>query len=252
MPPQKSYFFWKRVFDVLFSLTLMAALFPVVALFFHTAAWETRAFPLYIQDRGVSLEGKRFRIYKFRTMRERESRKHPHGIANIFFRPEFAGDVPPFCGWLRLTGLDELPQLWNILAGDMSFIGLRPLAIRDLEAMKLESPSLYYMRAALTSPGGLSGLWQLFGSREEGVENLVSLDMLYERTRSTTLDLSLVAKTIPTVLFARRSDAIVKKQAGDGRQETGDRRQEAGVRRQNPEVRIQNTEVRNQVLVVRT
>jgi len=213
MPLQKSYFFWKRVFDILLALTLMTVLFPFAVLLLLAVTWETRAFPLYIQDRGVSLEKNTFRIYKLRTMRERSSRTHPPGIANIFFRPEFAGDVPPFCGWLRLTGLDELPQLWNILAGDMSFIGPRPLAFADLEAMKRESPSLYYMRAALTAPAGLSGLWQLYGRRAAGVENLVSQDVLYERTRSLALDLALVAKTIPTVLFAKRSDAIVKKTA---------------------------------------
>jgi len=233
MPLQRSYFFWKRVFDVLFSLTLMVLLFPFGVFLLCAVAWETGAFPLYIQDRGVSLEKKPFRIYKLRTMRERSSRKHPPGTANIFFRPEFAEDVSSFCGWLRLTGLDELPQFWNILVGDMSFIGPRPLAVWDLEAMKVESPSLYYMRAALTSPAGLSGLWQLYGNREEGVENLVSLDLVYERTRSLSLDLSLVVKTIPTVLFARRSDAILKKTAAKsnetaaGNKDAGDRIQKS-------------------------
>jgi len=215
MPLQKSYFFWKRVFDILLALTLMTVLFPFAVLLLLAVTWETRAFPLYIQDRGVSLEKNTFRIYKLRTMRERSSRTHPPGIANIFFRPEFAGDVPPFCAWLRLTGLDELPQLWNILAGDMSFIGPRPFAAADLESMKRESPALYYMRAALNAPAGLSGLWQLYGNRDAGVEDLVSHDILYERTRSFMLDVALIAKTIPTVLFARRSDAIVKKNGGD-------------------------------------
>ncbi len=224
MPLQKSYFFWKRVFDVLFSLALMAVLFPLVVVFSLAVALETRAFPFYIQDRGVFLEGKRFRIYKFRTMRERNTRQPHSGAAKIFSKPEYGEYVPPFCGWLRLTGLDELPQLWNILKGEMSFIGPRPLAIGDLEAMKLESPSLYNLRASLTSPGGLSGLWQLYGDREEGVKNLVSLDLLYERNRSMALDLSLVLRTIPTVLLALRADAIVKK-SGVSVQESGDRRQ---------------------------
>ena len=244
MPLQKSYFFWKRVFDVFFSLALMSVLFPVVVVFFLAVAWETRTFPFYIQDRGVFLEGKRFRIYKFRTMRERITRQPHSGAAKIFSKPEYAEYVPRFCGWLRLTGLDELPQLWNILKGEMSFIGPRPLAIGDLEAMKLESPSLYNLRASLTSPAGLSGLWQLFGSREEGVENLVSLDLLYERHRSITLDLSLILRTIPTVLLALRADAIVKK-SGVGFEETGGRRQETEDRRQKLEFRITKLEFRS-------
>jgi len=226
MPLRKSYFLWKRIFDVVLALTLMAALFPAMVLLLLVAAWETRAFPLYVQDRGVSLERERFRIYKLRTMRERDSHAH---AAEIFFRPEFAGDVPRICKWFRLTGLDELPQLWNILTGDMSFIGPRPLALADLETMKRESPSFYSMRAAVTAPAGLSGLWQLYGSREDGVENLVRLDLLYEQTRSLGLDLALIAKTVPTILFAQRSDAIVGK---------------AGDRRENSEVRIKSTEAR--------
>ena len=229
MPLPKSYFFWKRTFDIVLALALMAALFPAMVLLLLVAAWETRAFPLYIQDRGVSLERERFRIYKLRTMREGGSRAHIPGAAQIFFRPEYAGDVPHICKWFRLTGLDELPQLWNILVGDMSFIGPRPLALADLETMKRESPSFYSMRAAVTAPAGLSGLWQLYGSREEGVENLVRLDLLYEQTRSFALDLALVIKTIPTIPFALRSDAIVEK---------------AGDRSQNPEVRMKSTEAR--------
>ena len=163
-----------------------------------------------MQQRGLSLEGKLFRIYKLRTMRE-----HGAGISlfgsGIFSKPHLAGYVPAFCGWLRRSGLDELPQLWNILIGDMSFIGPRPLATDDLEVMKRDFPFLYRKRASLRSKVGLSGLWQLFGSREEGVENLVRLDSEYERARSFRTDMKLIVRSIPTVLFALHSDAVLKR-----------------------------------------
>lgn len=189
----------------------MLLLLPVGIVFFFVVAVETRAFPLYIQERGMSPEAKRFRIYKLRTMRERRTLAAERGAAAIFSRCEDAEYVPPFCTWLRLTGLDELPQLWNIIAGDMSFVGPTPLALSDLAAMKNEYPLLYGRRASLKSKAGLSGMWQLFGSRAGGVEDLVRLDSLYDRTRSFRRDVSLLIKTIPTVLFALRSDAIVKK-----------------------------------------
>ena len=125
-------------------------------------------------------------------------------------KPYLAGYVPAFGGWLRRSGLDELPQLWNILIGDMSFIGPRPLATDDLEVMKRDLPSLYRERAALRAKVGLSGIWQLFGSREEGVENLVRLDSEYERACSFRTDMKLIVRSIPTVLFALHSDAILK------------------------------------------
>ena len=211
MPLEKSYFFWKRVFDVLLALVLSVLLFPVVLLFSFLTAVETRSFPLYIQDRGVFLEGKRFRIYKFRTMRERAGHGPNSRTTKVFSKPEYAEYVPLFCGWLRRTGLDEIPQLWNILKGEMSFVGPRPLAIGDLEVMMRESPMLYATRASLSSPAGLTGPWQLFGRREKGAEDLVNLDLLYERNRSFILDLALLLSTIPTALLGLRADAILTK-----------------------------------------
>ena len=247
MSSQKSYFFWKRVFDILFSLALAVLLFPVVIVFSFLAALETRAFPFYIQDRGVFLEGKRFRIYKFRTMRERTALEANPGASRIFSKPEYAEYVPLFCGWLRRTGLDEIPQLLNILKGDMSFVGPRPLDIGDLEVMKRESPSLYGMRASLTSPAGLTGLWQLFGSREKGAENLVSLDLLYEQNRSFMLDLSLLLRTLPTALLGLRADAIVLKPPVR-MNEAGGRSQNSDLKGEETQFRVQDESVRIQAV----
>lgn len=211
----RKYTLWKRIFDISFSLSLIVSLFPLGVLIILVALWETRAFPLFVQTRSLSLEGKRFRIFKIRTIRKAAKRVSFYGKGskvgtNIFSKQRFEPFVPPFCCWLRRTGLDELPQLVNIVKGEMSFIGPRPLMIEDLEAMKRESLNLYVARVSLRSKPGLSGLWQLFGNRKEGVENLLYFDLLYENSCSFGLDVVLLAKTISILLFAGHSDSIVR------------------------------------------
>ena len=209
MPSSNSYSRWKRFSDVVISVVLMIVLLLPGILFLLLVAWETRSYPLYVQDRAMSLEGKRFRIYKLRTMRKRRASLPSDAAVKIFSKPEYAEYVTAFCGWLRRTGLDELPQMWNVLIGDMSLIGPRPLDLGDLESMKREHPELYAQRASITSKVGLSGMWQLFGNRDAGAADLVRFDMLYERNRSMKLDAELFFRTIHQALFAYHSDSIV-------------------------------------------
>lgn len=209
MPPFINYSRLKRISDVTISVVIMVVLLLPGILFLLLVAWETRSYPLYVQDRAMSLEGKRFRIYKLRTMRKQRARVPSDAAVNIFSKPEYAEYVTAFCGWLRRTGLDELPQLWNVLIGDMSLIGPRPLDLGDLKSMKQEHPELYARRASLTSKVGLTGMWQLFGNRDAGAEDLVRLDMMYERNRSMKLDAGLFFRTIHQALFAYHSDSIV-------------------------------------------
>ena len=110
---------------------------------------------------------------------------------------------------LRKTGLDELPQLINVLKGDMSFVGPRPFSLSDLEIIKNEYPEIYNERVSFNTKPGITGLWQIEGNREEGIRNLIFLEKEYESKKSFLYDLSLVVKTIPVVFLANHSDAYI-------------------------------------------
>jgi len=131
--------------------------------------------------------------------------------SNVFLKPELSESVTNFSSWLRRTGLDELPQLFSVLFGDMSLLGPRPLSFSDLKIIKEKTPKLYAKRSAIKSKLGISGLWQVLGNRTKGVEELVKLKLEYEHRKSLKFDLILVLKTIPIVLQAKHSDSIVGK-----------------------------------------
>jgi lipopolysaccharide/colanic/teichoic acid biosynthesis glycosyltransferase len=95
--------------------------------------------------------------------------------------------------WLRRLSLDEIPQLWNVLRGEMSLVGPRPLPLRDFE--RLEA---WHRKRYLVLPG-MTGLWQVSGRSELDFDELVRLDFLYLERWSVFLDLSIMLKTIPAV-----------------------------------------------------
>ena len=136
-------------------------------------------------------------------------RESINNSSEILFRYDLKKYVPPFCGWLRKSGLDELTQLINVLKGEMSLVGPRPLTVSDLEIMKKYEPEIHERREMLKSKPGITGYWQIFGDRNKGLENLVALDEYYDRKKSSLLDLRLLLSTIVLVMTARHSDSII-------------------------------------------
>jgi len=199
----------KRILDFIISLVLMIISLPFVLIFSLILFLELRRFPLFVQERGLTLTNQRLKIIKLRTLRDDKPGRRARATSGIFYKPHFSGQIPPFARWLRKTGLDELPQLLNVLSGSMSLIGPRPLMIQDLRLMKRKYPSYYAARDKIRSKPGLSGLWQVFGFRDLGVVNMMNLDSVYENLQSLVLDLKIIAATIPVVLLAKNSDAIL-------------------------------------------
>jgi len=197
----------KRIFDFVIATLLMVLLFPFLILISIVIYIETGSTPIFAQQRGMTLEGKEFRLYKFRTLRKRKAK----GIeSNHIFLKEGLSGLVTFTGYyLRKTGLDELPQLMNVWMGEMSLIGPRPLSLSDLIIMKEIEPVLYNRRGIFKSKPGISGYWQIYGDRQKGVMNLIELEGFYDRNKSLTLDLFLIFMTLPIVLFAKHSDAII-------------------------------------------
>lgn len=207
------YLFFKRIFDLIVSVFLVIILFPFFVLISLVIFLETGNSPIFAQQRGLILEGNEFIIYKFRTLRH--SKITMKESAHIFRKDDLSGLVT-FTGFiLRRTGLDELPQLINVLMGEMSLVGPRPLSLWDLQMMKENDPGLYTRRKSITSKPGITGYWQIYGNRQKGLDDLIKADEHYEKNKSFFFDLYLISMTIPIMFFTKHSDAIIGKYKED-------------------------------------
>ena len=193
--------FLKRVFDILGGLLLMIpflALLPLVALLLWL---EDRGGPFYLQRR-VGKGGKEFYMVKFRTMRKDSERilaeylKNPQALEE-WQRTQKLRDDPRVLRvgrLLRRLSLDELPQAWNILRGEMSLVGPRPALKEQMQLYGSVKPLYFKVRP------GLTGLWQVSGRNHLPYERRVELDRYYVQNWSVWLDLYILARTFWAVL----------------------------------------------------
>ncbi len=181
---------------------------PFMLVFAVAAALELKAFPFIIQERGLTFENGRLKIYKFRTMKK-HSTNNIRNPQNVFEKHYLEGFVPPFCRWLRQTGLDELPQLMNVIKGEMSLVGPRPFTLADLEIIENGDSKSYTILGKLRSKPGITGYWQVHGSRRQGVANMVWLQEYYDRNVSLRLDIKILFSTLPLVILGQHTDTIV-------------------------------------------
>ncbi len=191
----------KRTFDFCGAALLLLVLSPVLLLSALAVRLSSRGPVLYRSPRP-GMGGAPFSCLKFRTMRTNADQMQ----ADLEASNEASGALfkirndPRMTGvgrFLRRFSIDELPQLVNILRGEMSLVGPRPLPIRDFE--RLED---WHKKRYLVLPG-ITGLWQVSGRSELDFDELVRLDFLYLERWSVALDLSILLKTLPTV-FSRR------------------------------------------------
>ena len=197
--------FLKRLIDIIFSILFIIVSFPVQIIIFLLLLVDLKEFPVFIQERGITLEKFRFKMLKFKTIPTLPSSVTER---KIFLKPRLAKYISPFSKFLRLSGLDELPQLYNVLWGNMSLVGPRPLMLSDIEILKKESKQEYNIRSSFNSKPGLTGLWQLFGNRAEGTRNMIDLEKLYEINKSILFDFKILGFTFGAILKRKNSDAI--------------------------------------------
>lgn len=193
----------KRWLDIAacgFALLLLA---PFAVLLALAIRLEDRGPVLYWQKR-VGLRGRVFDFPKFRSMRtdSDEIRKkleqlNEHGSAGVTFKMENDPRITRIGRFIRKTSIDELPQLWSIFVGHMSLVGPRPALPQEVAQYTLSD------RRRLEGIPGLTCIWQVSGRSQIPFHQQVELDVLYIETRSVFLDIELVFKTIPAVLFAR-------------------------------------------------
>ena len=199
----------KRIFDILLAVLSIPILLPIILVLTLLIFIIDKHNPFFMQERGITLDKYRFKIIKLRTIKTgKEKRKFRRVSNNIFQKPHHRESISKFGAWLRKTGLDELPQVYNILKGDMSFVGPRPFMISDLRLLKKNDREYYNIRRSFSSKPGITGLWQIFCNREEGAKNLIALEKIYENMKSTKYDLKILLYTLPVVLSANNADAI--------------------------------------------
>lgn len=196
----------KRIFDVLFSVAVLVFGLPVFCLIALAIRCTSRGNSVYSHER-IGRGGKTFRCFKFRTMYTDADvklrallEKNPGLKREWDLTRKLKNDprVTPLGRFLRKTSLDELPQFWNVLKGDLSIVGPRPV-------VKDEISEYYGPKASkiLSVRPGITGLWQVSGRNDTTYMTRIRLDEEYIDNHSFILDLKLVLKTIPTMIFSR-------------------------------------------------
>lgn len=198
--------FWKRCTDVLVSALLLIVLFPLI-LTIAVVIDLTSSGGVLFRQRRVGLNGRVFWLHKFRTLHpETDSSnlniKHLNERDGPCFKIENDPRATPFGGWLRASGLDELPQLWDILRGCMSIVGPRPLPELEMKGCK------DWHRRRLEVNPGLTCLWQV-EAREMTFDEWMSLDLIYVENLSPWLDLKILAQTPFAMLNRTRNFAKI-------------------------------------------
>jgi lipopolysaccharide/colanic/teichoic acid biosynthesis glycosyltransferase len=203
---------WKRLLDIGFILLATPLLLPLVLLIAMIIRMVSKGPILFQQERVGNLGGK-FMCLKFRTMfvgADAVSHQgHLHQLINSdapMMKMDTQGDlrIIPFGRWLRSSGLDELPQLINVLRGEMSLVGPRPCLAYESEKY------LPWQRERFNAVPGLTGLWQVSGKNRTTFVKMMRLDIEYARNKTLWLDLKIILKTIP-VLMTQMWDTRKKK-----------------------------------------
>jgi exopolysaccharide biosynthesis polyprenyl glycosylphosphotransferase len=200
----------KRVFDLVATSVILVVVSPLMLLIALLVKYGSSGPVLFVQER-LGRDGKPFKFYKFRSMEHNsDDAIHRQFVAMFIGGDEGgcaesnAGDkvfkmkqdprVTPIGSLLRKTSLDELPQLFNILKGEMSLVGPRPPI-----AYEIENYLPWHMERLKAVPG-LTGLWQVSGRSSVSFEEMVRLDVRYINQWSPWLDFVILAKTVPVVL----------------------------------------------------
>ena len=193
---------WKRALDItviLLAILLLVPLMLLIAVFIRIVS----SGPIIFKQERIGYLGRRFTCFKFRTMFAGADTTVHQGHLNRLMN----SDVPmvkmdaqgdprliPFGLMLRSSGLDELPQIFNVLRGEMSLVGPRPCLPYEYESY------LPWQKERFGTVPGLTGLWQVSGKNRTTFAEMIKLDITYVRNRTLWLDLKIILKTIPALI----------------------------------------------------
>lgn len=207
-PDQERYLIFlaaKRAVDILGATLGLVLLSPLFLLLAVGVKLSSKG-PVFFRQERYGYRRRRFKMIKFRSMVQNAEEllpdlEHANEAAGPIFKMRNDPRVTRFGRLIRSTSLDELPQLWNVLTGDMSLVGPRPMSVRDVSLF--DEAAL--MRRFSVRPG-MTGLWQVSGRSEVGFDEWVRMDNRYIDGWSLGLDLKILARTVGTVI--KRSGAI--------------------------------------------
>jgi lipopolysaccharide/colanic/teichoic acid biosynthesis glycosyltransferase len=209
--PSKKMWSFKRAIDIAVSFTGLAALSPIMVLIAIAVKLESKGSIFYISKRSGT--GYRvFDFYKFRTMRQGSDKELKNltnqyaegtgeGNTAVFFKVKNDPRITRLGQFLRSTSLDELPQLFNVLKGDMSLVGNRPLPLYEAEQLTRD-----LIAARFLAPAGITGLWQVTKRGKENMspEERIQLDIEYALKNSFLFDMKILLKTFFVLLQKER------------------------------------------------
>ena len=196
---------YKRIFDLVCTICGGLLILPIIAIVALLVAIDNKGNVIFAHRR-IGKDGKEFPCYKFQSMvpnaqeilqdylaKNPEARKEWEESFKLTNDPR----VTKLGGFLRKTSLDELPQLWNVIRGDMSLVGPRPIVKKEIERY-----GEYFREYAMVLPG-ITGMWQASGRSDTTYEERVAMDTWYVRNWSVWLDIMYLAKTFTAVLFGK-------------------------------------------------
>lgn len=193
-----------RLFDILISVSALVVTFPVVFML-SIILFFLNGTPIIFEQKRLGKNGKKFKIFKFRTMRSdaTDILKEDPDLFKKYVKNDYkipANEDPRLVklgSFLRKTSIDEIPQFFNVLKGDMSIVGPRPIVPEEIERYK------GFEKLFLSVKPGITGLWQITGRSDIEYPQRKYLDLLYIENKSIIFDIKIFFKTIKIVLFRR-------------------------------------------------
>ena len=193
---------WKRILDltcIFLTLPIWLPLMILLMLWIKIAS----SGPVFYRQQRVGYRRERFMIFKFRTMHvNAETRTHEEYFAHLMradcpmTKLDHAGDSRflPGARFLRASGLDELPQIFNVLRGEMSLVGPRPCLPGEFERYE------EWQQQRVNAPPGVTGYWQVNGKNKTTFQEMITMDLFYARNMSIWIDLEVMIKTVPVLV----------------------------------------------------
>lgn len=193
-----AYLFFKRLMDIVFSLFGILLLIPLFAVVIAAIKLESKGNVVFVQKR-VGLRGKEFKMYKFRSMvvnaeELKEKLREQNEMTGPMFKMKKDPRITKVGAFIRKTSIDELPQLFNVLKGEMSLVGPRPSLTKEVKEF-----DPWMMERFVVKPG-LTCYWQVSGRNDIGFEEWMELDVKYVKDKSIFLDIKLILKTFLLLL----------------------------------------------------